>query len=136
MGDMTLNVFGSLPEHVSFDRNLFSDYGQIAVTKTLPTHRINRWQMTLNYSQGRTVDWEGTIRAPQGPTDRVMPFRFLSKLPDNRDYLRLPIPREGDENSVPDGIGALPAGPRPPEGDWFSRLQESWFEIKDEPSPR
>ena len=136
VGDMTLNVFGSLPEHVSFDRNLFSDYGQIAVTKTLPTHRINRWQMTLNYSQGRTVDWEGTIRAPQGPTDRVMPFRFLSKLPDNRDYLRLPIPREGDENSVPDGIGALPAGPRPPEGDWFSRLQESWFEIQDEPSPR
>ena len=32
----------------------------------------------------------------------------------------------------PPYIGALPLGPAPPEGDWFTRLRERWREVLEE----
>lgn len=126
--DMNLSVFGSMPERMKFEGNLVCDYGKISVASDLPTERVMAWQLKQNYFQGELGDWPGTIRVPMGPTDRVAPIRLLSKIPGNRDYLRLPFAQLSDDKAVPTGVGALPQGPAPDGGDWFSRLQESWLD--------
>lgn len=35
-----------------------------------------------------------------------------------------------ENRELPAHIGALPPGPAPPEGDWFTRLLERWKEIQ------
>ncbi len=50
---------------------------------------------------------------------------------DHRNYMRVSNPsvvlnRDGRQEY----IGALPPGPAPPEGDWFTRLLERWEEVQ------
>ncbi len=52
---------------------------------------------------------------------------FLSTDRNHRDYLRLnPAAIPKDTDGHPMQYGALPLGPAPPEGDWFTRLQDRW----------
>jgi len=117
----------SAPPKVTFRRNLFAGHSSVQLEKSVPSERISTWTTDHNYYQGH-AKFGDNFRAPLGPTDRVMPFRFLSKPPGTRDYARLPKPVSGGEDEIPEGVGALPSGPAPKDGDWFTRLQESWFE--------
>jgi hypothetical protein len=50
---------------------------------------------------------------------------------DHRQYMRVSNPsvilnRDGRQEY----IGALPPGPAPPEGDWFTRLLQRWEEVQ------
>ena len=35
-----------------------------------------------------------------------------------------------NSDGIQEYIGALPPGPAPPEGDWFTRLLERWEEVQ------
>jgi hypothetical protein len=72
--------------------------------------------------------WRDT--ALLAPTDVVGLPEFLSVDPTDRDYLRVPANgRLGAGGEWPSYIGALPPGPAPAEGDWFTRLQERWAKV-------
>jgi len=66
------------------------------------------------------------------PTSRdvVHPADFLSTNPDDRDYARIPdsspFARAGGSESGSPWAGALPPGPAPEDGDWFTRLRNRW----------
>jgi len=56
---------------------------------------------------------------------------FLSTDRNHRDYLRLnPAAIPKDTDGHPMQYGALPPGPAPPEGDWFTQLQDRWKEAQ------
>lgn len=67
---------------------------------------------------------------PKVATDYPQEPKFLSNDPTNWDYLRLPAESElataGASGTWPSYIGALPPGPAPKEGDWFTRLRAKW----------
>jgi hypothetical protein len=67
---------------------------------------------------------------PRGPTDRRGGPELFSLARNEADYLRA----SGDALIVEGGgfIGALPPGPVPPEGDWFTRLRERWKDVLEE----
>ncbi|MBX3450957.1 MAG: SUMF1/EgtB/PvdO family nonheme iron enzyme [Planctomycetaceae bacterium] len=71
---------------------------------------------------------------PRAPGDLSVPPRFLSTVPQESDYLRLdpndPLAHSGAGGEWPSYIGALPPGPAPQEGDWFTRLRERWGDLK------
>jgi len=73
---------------------------------------------------------------PKFATDCPQEPKFLSDDPTNRDYLRLPAEspqaKGGAGGAWPSYIGALPPGPAPKDGDWFTRLREKW--LKDKPA--
>jgi len=85
-------------------------------------------------------DWPGWPKeqlVPRFPNDILATPRFVSKVAGEPDYLRPaaddPIARDGAGGAWPDFIGALPPGPAPAEGDWFTRLQHRWNESMGEP---
>lgn len=63
-------------------------------------------------------------------SDIVGPKGFLSIDPRNRDVWRIPadspLASGGVGGDLPSYIGALPPGPAPKEGDWFTKLRERW----------
>jgi len=64
------------------------------------------------------------------PSNRTGPLPLLSIDPASRNYLRLDakqLPK--DAAGQPIQFGALPPGPAPPEGDWFTRLRERWTDV-------
>lgn len=64
------------------------------------------------------------------PTDVTADPAYLSTEPADRDYLRFPadgpLATGGAGGELPTYMGALPPGPAPKEGDWFTRLRERW----------
>lgn len=88
----------------------------------LPAARTH-WRIARNYTSGQPR--QGTHHLPLTTPATQQPIRVLSEDPLDRNYLRV------DPTSivVPPGDpfpGALPPGPPPPEGDWFTRLQDRW----------
>jgi hypothetical protein len=67
---------------------------------------------------------------PRPPGDLAVLPRFLTKVPQEADYLRVaaddPAATAGAGGEWASYIGALPPGPAPKEGDWFTRLRERW----------
>lgn len=65
---------------------------------------------------------------PRPPGDLVTMPRFISKVPQERDYLRIPmddpLAKAGAGGALPEYLGALVPGPAPKEGDWFTQLLE------------
>ncbi len=59
---------------------------------------------------------------------------FFEKEMDRRNCFRVtadgPLATGGAGGDLPTYIGALPPGPAPPEGDWFTRLLERWEEVQ------
>ncbi len=88
------------------------------------------WQHHHNVFQGRV----GSTLLPLDATDRLASVPFLSQEPGDADYLRLaadyPLAKGGAGGAWPSYIGALPPGPAPKEGDWFTRLREKWLKDK------
>jgi hypothetical protein len=80
---------------------------------------------------------------PDEPSSKSLPFghaavreraKFLAAEP-GRIELNSQHASAGVGVSLPTYIGALPPGPAPPEGDWFTRLQERWKDVLEE-SPK
>jgi hypothetical protein len=71
----------------------------------------------------------------KGATDLVDRADFVLN-PEALDYLRLPsdspLAKAGVGGAWPSYIGALPPGPAPKDGDWFTRLRETWMKNKPE----
>jgi serine/threonine protein kinase/pectin methylesterase-like acyl-CoA thioesterase len=65
---------------------------------------------------------------PRPPVDLTALPRFLSKVPQETDYLRIPaddaLATAGAGGAWPKHLGPLPPGPSPKGGDWFTRLRE------------
>jgi hypothetical protein len=51
---------------------------------------------------------------------------FLSKQSPVANYLRIPADSPAANGAWPSYIGALPPGPAPKDGDWFTRLRARW----------
>jgi hypothetical protein len=70
---------------------------------------------------------------PRAPGDILADPGFLSLVPSDADYLRLPadspLAKAGAGGSWPSYIGALPPGPAPKDGDWFTCLRQRWGEL-------
>ncbi|HQU42315.1 MAG TPA: protein kinase, partial [Pirellulales bacterium] len=90
-------------------------------------------------SQTDLINWIKKQGVPRSPADVASMPRFLSKDVSNRDYLRIaadgPLANGGSGGAWPDYIGALPPGPAPPDGDWFTRLREQWGIAVPQPAP-
>ncbi|HVX13044.1 MAG TPA: protein kinase [Pirellulales bacterium] len=75
----------------------------------------------------------------KSPTDLTADPGFLSRDPADRDYARIPadgpLATGGAGGDWPAFIGALPPGPAPKEGDWFTRLQERWRGVDQKTTP-
>ncbi|MBI1348706.1 protein kinase [bacterium] len=63
---------------------------------------------------------------PSGATDLLVAPIFLTIDPSNQDYLRIsadsPLATKGAGDGHAKYLGALPPGPSPKDGDWFTRL--------------
>jgi len=98
-------------------------------TEELP-RAIAGWQVGRN--QYATVSDHGHF--PKRPSDLFGEFGFISTDPSDPNYRRLrpesPTATSGVGGAWPSYIGALPPGPAPPEGDWFTRLRERWRPIE------
>jgi WD40 repeat protein len=84
------------------------------------------WQVGQNCYP--TAPEASPVRFPRQPTDLLMPdVKFLSTNPADPNYFRIPadspLATGGAGGDLPTYIGALPPGPAPKDGDWFTRLQ-------------
>jgi hypothetical protein len=122
---------GVMKGPVRITSNLFADQGFIVTRPAIPPEVTRRWDIGYNVFRGH-LD-EGL---PMAATDRVGAVRFLSGSPADRDYLRVPT----DSPVVTPGAvagyaGALPPGPAPKGGDWFTRLRDRWPDPPATPKP-
>jgi len=85
------------------------------------------WTFHRNYGIGTPLDSMSEI--PLGEVNTTQNIRVLSSNPFDRNYLRV----DPASITLPEGSpfpGALPPGPAPAEGDWLTRLQDRWSEIR------
>lgn len=82
------------------------------------------WEIKSNYSNATSSGTGSHLSLGDAhPTE----IRVLSTDPLDRDFMRV----DPESIQVPEGDpfpGALPPGPAPPEGDWFTRLQQRFRE--------
>jgi hypothetical protein len=99
-----------------------------------PPEAFRGWQVSHN-SYPPQPDWQALglqkeNLLPPTATDIVAFPRFLSLAPSHADYLRIaadtPLAKGGAGGAWPSYIGALPPGPAPKDGDWFTRLLQRW----------
>jgi WD40 repeat protein/regulation of enolase protein 1 (concanavalin A-like superfamily) len=89
---------------------------------------LANWQVGHNgYPNAPDRSDHGTSPLPLQPTDVLVPdLKFLSDKPGDPNYFRIaadsPLATAGAGGDLPKYIGALPPGPAPKEGDWFTRL--------------
>lgn len=93
----------------------------------------NREAAIANWTMGNNgyVRMWGPDSTPRLPSDVIAPYSFLSLDPTAPNAWRIPIDSvqatAGAGGDLPTYMGALPPGPAPKDGDWFTRLQERWL---------
>lgn len=97
---------------------------------------LANWQVGNNaYPRDVIPGEQGTAQSkgeipPSIPADIRIAPTFLSDNPDHPDYLRLPVAhplsKAGAGGWLPAYVGALPPGPAPKEGDWFTAMRLQW----------
>jgi hypothetical protein len=121
---------GTLPLHrVRVVNNLICPPGGISAFEAgdMPSMR-NTWNVGHNaYLQFPAQSASGSSSDfPRQATDRIVQNPAISLAPDDSKYLRIPaggpLASGGAGGELPAFIGALPPGPVPAGGDWFSRL--------------
>lgn len=103
-----------------------------SATPFLPLAR-QRWNIARNYSTGPSTSDRASL--PLGDAAATQAIQMLSQDPLDANYLRV----DPASITVPDGDpfpGALPPGPAPAGGDWFSRLQDRYRETLELIGPR
>ncbi|HTU21870.1 MAG TPA: protein kinase [Gemmataceae bacterium] len=126
----------SVPKRGIIARNNISDTGiglwDEALQAGTEAFQNKRWQIDHNCYLRR-----GAL--PKAPGDVVDEPRFLSLDPSQPDYLRIaadgPAAKGGAGAAWPSYIGALPPGPAPKEGDWFTRLRQRWGNLAPSEKP-
>lgn len=130
-----------IPRHVHIHNNLLRSPQNFGVRLyQVPAPHVARLQTAWNVSHNAYVsellqqvlaDNDGNQQQnfPTQPTDLVLPetpFPYNAD-PSDPEYLRInatgPLAKSGTGGSLPSYIGALPPGPVPKVGDWFSRLR-------------
>ncbi len=132
--------FSAPRKNVTILNNLRSKPGLLSMDegpeKELPAITEN-WQIGHNAypRQLRQGDVPYLLKpqvVPQAPTDVLAEPKFLSLDPAHPDYLRIaadsPQAKGGAGGAWPSYMGALPPGPAPKDGDWFTRLRQRWSE--------
>jgi hypothetical protein len=123
-------------DNVRVAGNLHADDGLLALFKSenLPTAARAKWRIGRNayprqLERGELGLAEESI-VPAAPTDQLGKIDMLSSDATSRDYPRIPadspLAKQSPGGELPGYIGALPPGPAPREGDWFTRLRERW----------
>jgi hypothetical protein len=108
---------------VTFNRNLISGVSFYAADRAgQETEPFRDWRVSNNWFVSTEDEWTKGFLAAD-PSNRTGSLNFLSTDPSHRDYLRLPAASPAAQS---DYLGPFPPGPAPPEGDWFTRLQERW----------
>jgi hypothetical protein len=120
---------------VLLENNLFAAPAFNFQTPGMRTKAIASWQLRNNwFAQPRDLA-EDDLRT-LGDTNLIGPLNFLSTDESHRDFLRLPATSPaatgGAGGDQPTYLGALPPGPAPPDGDWFTRLMERWKAVREE----
>ncbi|HEX7379048.1 MAG TPA: hypothetical protein VF278_18140, partial [Pirellulales bacterium] len=91
-----------------------------------------RGEMAKNWRRDHNSYLRRSLFA-KSPTDVTVDPAYLSLDPADRNYLRIPAdgPQAtgGAGGELPTYMGALPPGPAPKEGDWFTRLRERWTDV-------
>jgi len=121
----TLTAVGLLGKQVVIEnnlnlvnRNMCNFYGG---SSSLATQAKQLWAIKGNYSNGINIP-ERSGDLPLG-NPHATEIRLLSTDPLDRNFMRV----DPTSITVPEGEpfpGALPPGPAPPEGDWFTELQD------------
>jgi hypothetical protein len=119
-----------------FERNLTR--GAIVLSDAAKLTTVNQsWSFSGNvYTQERLSYKENMV--PISANDRIISELRMDKSVDSANYARATGGPSGYEDHLI-GIEALPPGPAPPEGDWFTRLRERWQEMlaeSQEPSDK
>jgi hypothetical protein len=86
------------------------------------------WKLTQNYGIGEP--FRSASEVPMGDVGATQNIRVLSSDPLDRNYLRVD-PRSINVPANDPFPGALPPGPAPAEGDWFTRLQDRWRNVQE-----
>jgi hypothetical protein len=110
-----------------------NDLGTIMFLSATPNTVAETWRVSHNaYAQPPSAP----NALPAGSNDVVGFPKYESLIPSDRNFCRLsredPRASGGVGGNLPNYIGALPPGPAPPEGDWFTRLRERWQEVREE----
>jgi hypothetical protein len=120
-------------EVVHWQANLL--VGRLVGRDSVPV--LKDWKPIREWNIVDNLIWLGTL--DDADEARVLGIRTVVEEPkwlsldphDHRNYMRVSNPsvilnRDGKQEY----IGALPPGPAPPEGDWFTRLLERWEEVQ------
>jgi hypothetical protein len=89
------------------------------------------WQIADNSAHFQTKD-SGVIQQPGGM--KIWHTELLSLDRTDRNYLRFPIDCPlwlAEESGSARWIGALPPGPAPVAGDWFTNLLDRWNAVPE-----
>jgi hypothetical protein len=106
------------------ERNIFVGHRRFTTLTQSPASIPETWQLKRNAISH--VDPHDDRAIPLAENETKATPEFFSREESDRNYMR--VKPTGAFSVQPDGtfIGALPPGPAPPEGDWFTRLQERW----------
>jgi hypothetical protein len=127
--------------HTSVVRNHFHvPYGSLGFQRSHGALRNNvdmaaaanrQWQIAENSAPFFSSE-PGILVQPGGM--RIWNTLLLSRDRADRDYLRFPADaplRLESTDESPSWIGALPLGPAPPEGDWFTKILDRWNSVPE-----
>jgi hypothetical protein len=125
---------GECPSTVRVQNNIVSsvDFAEVSDQATAIPDTAKQWRVGHNCFTDYTPI---PSRLPAANNDVLSRPTFLSTDPADPDYVRIAassaIATQGAGSDLPTYIGALPPGPAPAEGDWFTRLQERWKEAQE-----
>ena len=92
------------------------------------------WNLSHNFYPDVPSAERGPSALSRPQLDRNELPQFISKKPCDRNYLRIPADAPAASGGVgeklPKYAGALTPGTAPDPGDWFTRLQQRWFNDK------
>jgi hypothetical protein len=117
-----VRFFGRLQVTTALVRNNYFSQGIEAEEKAAPgKNPFKGWDTSGNvYLQAPA----GVQELPLAASDQVQQPEFLSRHPTDPRYLRVASasgePRRGAGDARRDYVGALPPGPAPKDGDWFT----------------
>jgi len=124
-------------ENVVIRNNLRTQPG-LAVVVTEGGAKLVRdqWQVSHNAYPRELphgeLNYVKEMSFPPAPQDVLVKAQFLSTDRLAVNYLRTPsdspMASGGTGGAWPSYIGALPPGPAPKEGDWFTRLRQHWVQ--------
>lgn len=117
------------PKNVRIQNNIFRSEQRngISLHAGAMSEVKDAWLVSHNCYQDVPSGIGGMLAFPRHATDLIQASPFLSLNPGDANGFRIPadspLATGGAGGDLPKYIGALPPGPAPKEGDWFTRLR-------------